>query len=302
MKAQVKVEGQKNASAILILEKLKDYQLLIKMRLTATVVFSSVMAYLIATPKINWIGILTLTLGGGLVTGAANALNQVLEKDYDRLMKRTANRPMAANRMSISEGVIAAGFMCMFGITFLAFFNPWTSFLGMLAMTLYAFVYTPLKRISSIAVFVGAIAGALPVLIGGVAASGKFTALALVLFSIQFFWQFPHFWSIGWLGFEDYRKAGYVFIPVEDNQPSRTIGMQAFLNALFLLVTVFLPYLFGIASIWATIILGLLSLCFAYFSWVFYKNPTRKSALSLMFFSLAYIPVALSVLFFDKIF
>ena len=157
---------------IVLGNKLRDYRLLVKLRLSLTVVFSSVMAFLITSPNPSFSALLTLSLGGFLVTAAANALNQVLEKDYDRQMKRTADRPIAAGRMSMSEGVMAAGFMSMFGIIFLALFNPWTAFLGMLAMVVYAFVYTPFKRISPIAVTIGAIAGAFPVLIGGVAAEG----------------------------------------------------------------------------------------------------------------------------------
>jgi len=159
---------------------------LVKFRLNLTVVFSSVMAYLIAAQgTVDWASVCLLGLGGFLVTGAANALNQVLEKDYDKLMKRTMNRPLAAGRMTISEAVMAAGFMSIFGIGILASFNPWTAFLGTIALMSYAFIYTPMKRVSPIAVLVGAIPGALPMMIGCVAIEGDLTSLAIALFGLM---------------------------------------------------------------------------------------------------------------------
>ena len=185
----------KQESGSLIQSKIRDYAQLIKMRLALTVVFSSVMAYLIGLGgSIEWLPLLILAAGGFLITGAANTLNQVLEREYDAQMKRTAGRPLAANRMTVSEAVLAAGMMSMLGIILLAFFNPWTAFLGTLALVLYAFVYTPMKRISPLAVAVGALPGALPTLIGVVAAQGSITQLGIALFFIQFLWQFPHVW------------------------------------------------------------------------------------------------------------
>lgn len=282
-------------------QKVQDYVLLVKFRLSATVVFSSVMAFLIgAFGSVNGWAVLTLALGGFLVTGAANALNQVLEKDYDRLMKRTADRPLAAGRMKVSEAVLAAGFMCLFGITLLALFNPWTAFLGMAALVTYAFVYTPLKRISPIAVTVGAIPGALPTMIGCVAAQGEITALALSLFLIQFLWQFPHFWSIGFLGFEDYRKAGYRLMPGVD-APDRGAARQALGYSLLLLPAGILPYVFGATGIVSLVIVSALGLGYVFLSGRFVKQHDRKSALALMFYSFAYIPFTLLALFADKI-
>ncbi|MEM6318873.1 MAG: protoheme IX farnesyltransferase, partial [Bacteroidota bacterium] len=184
--------------------KLNDYGLLVKFKLNLTVVFSAVMAYLIAFDRTaSWIGIIVLAIGGFLVTSSANALNQVLERDYDKLMKRTENRPLAAGRMSVSEAVIVAGISCLVGTALLSMFNAWTGLLGMVSMVLYAFVYTPMKRVSPMAVAIGAIPGALPLMIGCVAAQGGMTTLAVTLFVIQFLWQFPHFWAIAWLGDKD---------------------------------------------------------------------------------------------------
>lgn len=289
------------SSAGLLGQKVQDYVVLVKFRLSATVVFSSVMAFLIgAFGSVSGWAVLTLALGGFLVTGAANALNQVLEKDYDRLMKRTADRPLAAGRMKVSEAVLAAGFMCLIGITLLALFNPWTAFLGMAALVSYSFVYTPLKRISSIAVTVGAIPGALPTMIGCVAAQGEITALAWALFLIQFLWQFPHFWSIGFLGFEDYRKAGYQFMPGID-APDRGAAWQALGYSLLLLLAGALPYVFGATGVISLVVVSALGLGYVFLSWRFVKRHDRKSALGLMFYSFAYIPFTLLALFADKI-
>ncbi|MEQ8707305.1 MAG: heme o synthase [Phaeodactylibacter sp.] len=285
----------------LVLQKLKDYHMLVKFRLTLTVVFSSVVAFAIAADVLHWGAVAVLAAGGFLVTGAANTLNQVLEKDYDRLMKRTADRPLAAGRMAVSEAVMFAGLQSLVGITLLALFNPWAAFFGTFSLVLYAFLYTPLKRISPVAVFVGAIPGALPTLIGCVAAQGTLTPLALSLFTLQFLWQFPHFWSIGWLGFEDYRKAGYQLVPNNGGQPDRSIALQSFIFALCLVPVGMFPYWMGVTGAISAGIVVVLSLVYAGFSWNFYRKVDRKSALMLMFFSFLYIPVALLAFFADKI-
>lgn len=298
----VKVKVAEQSSFSLIGQKVRDYKMLVKLRLNLTVVFSSVMAFLIAgNGTINWTAVIILALGGFLVTGAANTLNQVLEKDYDKLMKRTADRPLAAGRMTISEAVMAAGFMSLFGITLLALFNPWTAFLGMLAMVSYAFVYTPMKRISTQAVLLGAIPGALPMLIGCVAAEGELTLLGLALFSLQFFWQFPHFWAIGWLGFDDYNKAGYKLLPTKNGERDPNVGLQSMYYALFLLPVCVIPYILGVTGIISAVALVIAGLIFAYFGWNLYQKRDRKAALQLMFASLIYNPLTLILLFIDKI-
>jgi protoheme IX farnesyltransferase len=279
-------------------QKVQDYKLLVKFRLSMTVVFSSVMAYLIAVPgAVNWVALLILASGGFLVTGAANTLNQVLEKDYDRLMKRTENRPLAAGRMKVSEAVMAAGMMSLFGITFLALFNPWTAFFGTFALVTYAFLYTPMKRLSEAAVTVGAIPGALPTLIGCVAAQGELTWLGLSLFALQFCWQFPHFWSIGWLGYEDYAKAGYKLMGESRNNK----GWQALAYTMLLLPVGAAPYWLGAAGLASLVVVVALTLGYAYFSWKFARASDRKAALQLMFYSFVYIPAALIALAIDKI-
>ena len=298
---KVSVKTEQLSWGSLVLQKIRDYHMLVKFRLTLTVVFSSVVAFAIAADVLQWGAVAVLAAGGFLVTGAANTLNQVLEKDFDRLMKRTADRPLAAGRMAISEAVLFAGMQSLVGITLLALFNPWAAFFGTFSLVLYAFLYTPLKRISPVAVFVGAIPGALPTLIGVVAAEGTLTPLALSLFALQFLWQFPHFWSIGWLGFEDYTKAGYQLVPRQGSQPDRSIALQSLVLALCLIPVGMAPYWLGATGAMSAGIVVVLSVAYAGFSWNFYKKSDRKSALMLMFFSFLYIPVSLLAFFADKI-
>jgi protoheme IX farnesyltransferase len=299
---EVSVKVAEQNVLYLIGQKARDYHQLVKMRLTVTVVFSSIMAFLIAAGgSIDWLAVVILALGGFLVTGASNALNQVLEKDYDRLMKRTADRPLAAGRMTISEGVMAAGLMSLFGICLLALFNPLAAFFGTVAFVSYAFLYTPMKRISPAAVVIGAVAGALPTLIGCVVAQGTVTKLALVLFAIQFLWQFPHFWSIGWLGFDDYKKAGYQIMPSVNGERDARVGLQSFVYALFLLPVASMPFWLGVSGWVSAFFVGLLTAAYAGLSWNFYRRNDRKAALLLMLFSFLYLPLTLMALYLDKI-
>lgn len=286
----------------LLSQKWVDYQLLVKFRLSSLVVFSAVMAYLIAAgSSASWVSICVLTLGGFLVTGASNALNQVLEKDYDKLMKRTENRPLAAGRMENSEAVMAAGFMSLFGIVLLALFNPWTAFLGTCSLLLYSFVYTPMKRISPIAVLIGAVPGALPTMIGVVAFEGTITALALVLFGIQFLWQFPHFWAIAWLGHDDYTNAGFKLLPSKSGREDKNTARQAFIYTLLLLPLSFVPYLMGICGIVSAYVVFVLALIYAYYGFEFFRWNNRKTARQLMFCSFFYLPLVLIAFVIDKI-
>jgi len=295
-----KIAKQPGESALK--QKLADYVMLVKLRLSLLVVFSSVMAYLIAASgMIVWLDVLILSIGGFLVTGAANTLNQVFERDTDQLMKRTSNRPLATGRMTVSEAVMAAGFMSLIGILFLATFNPWTALLGMISLVLYAFVYTPMKKISQLAVIIGAIPGALPMMIGCVAFEGRISMLALTLFGIQFLWQFPHFWAIAWLAFEDYTKAGIHLLPSKRGVRDNNSGFQSFIYAMFLIPVSLVPYFLGVSGFVSGGILLLSGLAYAWCGWDFYKKETRKTALRLMFSSFFYLPIILFALFFDKI-
>ena len=283
-------------------QRLADYGMLFKFKLNMLVIFSAAMAYLIAVGgAVNWMVFTLLCVGGFLITGASNTLNQVLERETDQLMKRTASRPLATGRMSVSEAVMIAGFTSLIGITMLAAINPWTAFLGTVSFILYAFVYTPMKRVSPIAVFIGAIPGALPTMIGCVAGEGTITALAIGLFAIQFMWQFPHFWAIAWVGHEDYSNAGFKLLPSKGGGKDSNTGFQSFIFALMLIVVSWMPYLLGATGIISAVILTIIGLAYAWCSWELYRKCTKEAALRLMFSSFIYLPIALIVLVLDKI-
>jgi len=274
--------------------KLEDYKVLVKFRLNITVVLSSVLAYaVVAQSSFNLIAVAILAVGGFLVTGAANALNQVLEKDYDALMDRTSNRPIPQGRLTISESVLAAGMMALVGITLLALFNPLAALLGTTALVSYAFVYTPFKRYSPLAVWIGAVPGALPVLIGTVAFQGEITLIALVLFAVQFFWQLPHFWAIGWMSYEDYQKAGYQLLPVRDQIRDNRIGLSSFIWSLPLIPICGLAYFAGSIGIFTSLLMLIVNVMYAKKGWDLYKSGDNSSAKKLMFFSFAYLPIIL---------
>ncbi|MGB3545352.1 MAG: heme o synthase [Saprospiraceae bacterium] len=298
-------EGMAGVSAtVKPASRLRDLAQLTKLRLSATVVLSSLLAYLIAqTATVNWYPLLILTLGGLFTTAAANSLNEVLEKDYDRQMKRTADRPLATGRMSTAEAVLLAGLWALIGISLLALFNPWTAFLGTFSLVSYAFVYTPLKRVHHSAVWVGAIPGALPVLIGCAAAEGGITDLGLTLFAIQFFWQLPHFQAIGFLGFEDYRRAGFRIVPQDANGELRTrdLALSAVGAAALLLPLSFGPWWLGHTGLMSAGCVGIVSLVFLLFSIRFLRRTERGTALAVMFFSFAYIPLTFTLFWFDQL-
>ncbi|MBK9566875.1 MAG: protoheme IX farnesyltransferase [Saprospiraceae bacterium] len=268
--------------------------MLVKMRLSIVVVFSSLMGYFIASGgDATFAKGILLAFGGLLVTFAANALNQVLEKDFDILMTRTADRPVATGRMKSSEAVMFSGLACLVGISILALFNPVTALLGMISLIIYAFVYTPLKRYSTLAVAVGAIPGALPVMIGFAAHDATITYMALSIFIIQFLWQFPHFWSIGFLGFDDYNRAGYKLLPVRDERIDRNLGLSSMFYALLSLPVAVFMFMYLNVSFTSTIIVCIAGLIYMLFSYQLHKHFDRPSAMKLMFYSFLYLPIVL---------
>ena len=297
------IKNEKVGLLATIALKVRDYGVLMKFKLSLTVVFSAVMAFLIAlNSNFVWSDLCILFLGGLFTTGAANALNQVLEKDYDKLMKRTENRPITTGRMNVSEAILFAGLSSLVGISLLAYFNPLTAFLGMVSLILYSFVYTPMKRVSNFAVTIGAIPGALPIVIGCTAAeNGQLTSLALSLFGLQFIWQFMHFFAIAWLGDVDYKTAGFYLLPTNDGAKDERVGKQSIIYSLFLLPISWMPYLLGTTGVISAIILTVLAFTFVYYGWNLYKKCSREAARAQMFFSLAYLPLALCALYFDKI-
>ncbi|MCP9235469.1 heme o synthase [Lewinella sp. JB7] len=295
----MKASSSSSAYTSELSRRVVDLAALVKFRLSATVVLSSVLAYLVALGAgagISWWAIGVLTGGGFLTTAAANILNEVLEKDYDREMERTRRRPLAEGRMTSSEALLMAGFASIGGISLLALFNPWTAFLGMVSLISYAFVYTPLKRVGPVAVLVGAIPGALPALIGSAAAEGSITALGVTLFTIQFFWQLPHFYAIGYLGFEDYRKAGFKLVPeIGGRVNARLLGRDSLVAAAFLVPLGVLPFALGVTSWWAAVAVTILSLLFCRYAWRFLQTPERSTALRMMFYSFAYLPLVFTI-------
>lgn len=257
---------------------------------------------MLGTSDYTWQMLLALAIGGFCVTGAAAALNQVLEEEHDKLMKRTANRPIAAGRMDSSEAVLIAGILSVVGLMILGAFNPGTALLAALSLVTYAFIYTPMKRVSPAAVWVGAIPGALPMAIGWVAAGNPLGPEAIFLFSIQFFWQFPHFWAIAWVAYEDYSKAGFYLLPSKNKDGrDRSTALQTVFYAACLLPMSILPYYFGISGLIACATMLVLGIVYLGYAINLYRKCTAQAARKLMFASFFYLPIVLIVLFIDKI-
>jgi len=281
-----------------------DFGLLIKFRLSMLVVITSIGAFYISSGlSMSIVQLVILGLGGFLITAASNIINQVLEKDFDAMMNRTNRRPLVQKKLSVSTAVLMAGLFCLSGITLLALFNPITSFFGMFAFVLYAFVYTPLKRYSRVAVFVGAIAGAMPMLIGSVAFYGGLTELGICLFLIQLAWQFPHFWSIAFLSFEDYDRAGFKFIPKDEEEHiDRSVATSSIAYAVVLVAIA--AYMFLTNTIGLFGLVALLLVCGSYllYSIQFYRLYNAGSAKKLMLSSFAFIPMVLIILIIDLLF
>ena len=282
--------------------KLKDYALLTKVRLSLLVVFSSAVGYAMATGgNMDWLSMTVICLGGFLTTGASNALNQVIEKDFDKLMTRTADRPLPQERMTVIEALLIAGLMGVAGIGLLwIYFNALAALFAALALFSYAFIYTPLKRYSPIAVAVGAVPGALPPLIGWVAATGTLGMEAIVLFAIQFLWQFPHFWAIAWVSHDDYTRAGYKLLPSEEGR-DKSSALQTLIFTALLFVSGFWPFYLGFAGTMSLVVVTGVGLFFLLQAVELYRSCTTSAARRLMFGSFLYLPVVQLALYFDHI-
>lgn len=279
---------------------LKDFKNLVKLRLTFLVVFSASICFLIAPEsqiEINWINWLKLVIGGFLVTSAANGFNEIIEKDLDKLMKRTSDRPLPSGRMTNGQALVISLVMGIFGTYLLGSLNILTGLLSVFSIFLYAFLYTPLKRKSPIAVFVGAFPGALPPLIGYVAAHGQIDYIALILFAIQFVWQFPHFWAIAWVLDDDYKKAGFRLLPT--TRRDKVSAVITWVSTLILIPVSLLPTYYGFGGNIIAIVSLILGLIFSYQAFVLMKKLDIKSAQSLMFGSFFYLPVVQLVLLFN---
>lgn len=275
--------------------KWADFSKLIKTRLTTLVVFSASISFLIgsrANGHIVWIDWVKLIIGGFLVTSAANAFNEIIEKDLDRLMKRTMDRPIPSGKMTTGQALVLGLGMGMAGTYLLGSLNLLTGLLSVFSILLYAFAYTPLKRKSGIAaVFVGAIPGALPPLIGYVAAQvhGRIDEIALILFSIQFIWQFVHFWAIAWVLDDDYKLAGFRLLP--SGKRDLTSAVITFIFAIVLVPVSLLPTFYGYGGYWVGGVSLICSLIFLYQSFMLLRTRQIPEARKLMFGSFFYLPV-----------
>jgi len=279
--------------------KLRDYAVLVKFRLSFIVVFSSGIGYLFAGGA--QAGFVLFLLGGFFITAASNALNQVIESDTDKLMARTQNRPLASARMQPTEAILSAGIMAVTGIILLwYFFNPLSALLGALSLISYAFVYTPMKKVSPVSVFVGAFPGAIPPVIGWAAATGDITGTALLLFAIQFLWQFPHFWAIAWVAYDDYAKAGFYLLPSASGK-TKASASHIVVYSLILIPVSIMPFVLNLTGLVSAIVVTVCGLLFLYQSYKLYKTCDVKDARSLMFGSFLYLPVVLVALLIDKL-
>ncbi len=276
----------------LILGKGSAYFELIKFRLSFLVAFSSGFGYVLASKMaFDWIHFLMFCAGAILISGSAVTINQILEKDYDKLMVRTRNRPIPTEKVSVSEAWMFSFILLTIGVLILLVYsNPITLLLSILSFILYSFVYTPLKRVGPIAVFVGAIPGALPPLLGWVAFSGSLTYEALIIFGIQFIWQFPHFWAIAWIADEDYKKAGFKLLPGKGKNDFKT-AVNIMIYTLFLLPFGLLPAKFGLTGMNSAIIATVCGVLFLAQTFKLIRDNSRKSALRIMYGSFLYLPI-----------
>ena len=279
-----------------------DFLQLTKFRLAISVVFSSLAGYLLAANKIETQVLLGLFFGGFSMVGASNAFNQLIEKNKDYLMSRTQNRPLPGGRMSNITAFTIATVLAFLGILILQYINYKTALFGVLSVFLYACIYTPLKSVTSLAVFVGAFPGAIPFMLGWVAATGSFGIEPGILFMIQFFWQFPHFWAIGWMVDDEYKKAGFKMLPT--GSPDKTTAFLIVFYSLWTIIISILPYTRYSGdlnlSIQAAIALILIGGYFLYFAFKLMHQKTKKAARNLMYASIVYISFLQIIYVLDK--
>lgn len=297
------VENNTGSTSFSLASKVKDYFLLIKFTLSFTVVFSCVICYLMA-PKVvayDWGMIILLFVAGMLVTGSANAINQAVEKNTDAVMKRTAKRPVANGSMSQKEAYTFAFISGVVGVGMMwYFFNLSAALVSLFSLFLYAYIYTPLKKVNSIAVLIGAFPGALPCLIGWVAGNDDFSAGGWVLFGMQFLWQFPHFWAIAWVSHKDYTVAGFKLLPA-DKGPTKFTAIQTIMYSVLMIPMGILPFYIGLTGTISLYIVLACNLVMVFQSIRLYKEMDATAARRVMFSSYIYLPIVLLALLADKI-
>tara|TARA_R110002049_G_scaffold201337_6_gene372081 strand:+ start:1653 stop:2552 length:900 start_codon:yes stop_codon:yes gene_type:complete len=279
-----------------------DFKEITKARLAISVVFSSIAGYLLGAETINFTVLLLLIFGGYCMVGASNAFNQIIEKDLDALMDRTKNRPIPAGRMSVNTALVIAVLMTLSGIVSLYFVNPKTAMFGAISIFLYTCLYTPLKTKTPLAVFVGAFPGAIPFMLGWVAATNEFGIEPGTLFMIQFFWQFPHFWALGWMLDEDYKKGGFKMLPT--GKKDKGTIMQIIMYTVWMMMVSVMPA-FGMTgdlhlSVVAAILVFLMGGVMLFFAFRLFENRDNLSAKKLMLASVSYITLMQIVYVIDK--
>ena len=281
---------------------LSDFKQLTKVGLSLSVVFSSIAGYLLAAETVDFKTLTILTIGGYFMVGASNAFNQIIEKDTDALMKRTMNRPLPTGRMSVNSALFIAITFTILGIGMLYYINPKCALFGAISIFLYTCAYTPLKAVTPLTVFVGAIPGAIPFMLGWVAATNDFSIEPGTLFLIQFFWQFPHFWAIGWLQFDEYKKAGFNMLPM--GKKDRGAIKQIILYTIVMIVVSLIPVLRQTGDFWiypiTAVIIFLLGALMLYYAIQLYKHQTDKIARQLMLSSVLYITLIQIIYVVDK--
>ncbi len=282
-----------------------DFKAITKAGLAISVVFSSIAGFVLGIDHFEvstWWVLLKLAIGGYCMVGASNAYNQVIEKDLDALMDRTKNRPVASGRMQPRVAVVVASMLTILGLVLLYSINPKSAMFGAISIFLYTSVYTPLKTMTSLSVFVGAFPGAIPFMLGWVAATGEFGIEAGTLFLIQFFWQFPHFWAIGWFLYEDYEKAGFFMLPT--GKRDNGTALQIILYTIWLIIASLLP-MFGYTgqlflSPVAAVLVFLIGLWMLFYAVKVYQIRTAKAARTLMLVSVSYITLLQIIYIVDK--
>ena len=281
---------------------ISDFKEITKMRLALSVVFSSVAGYLLGVDSVNFTTLFLLALGGYFMVGASNAYNQIIEKNLDALMDRTKNRPIPAGRMTVRTAFIIATLFTILGISILYYINAQTSLFGAISIFLYTCAYTPLKTKTPLAVFVGAIPGAIPFMLGWVAATDDFGIEPGTLFALQFFWQFPHFWAIGWFLYNDYKKGGFFMLPT--GKQDKGTAVQTIMYTVWTILISIVP-VFGVTgrlelSYVAASLVFALGLFMLYYAIQLFKKMTEKAAKQLMLASVSYITLIQIIYVVDK--
>ncbi|MCH2229731.1 MAG: heme o synthase [Crocinitomicaceae bacterium] len=279
--------------------KIKAYMVFTKFRLSALVIVSALSGYLFVGGG-DMLELTYLLLGGLLVTAASNGSNQIWERELDILMKRTENRPLPQGQMSEREAYVVVTICLIVGSTLLYLINIPSMLLGVMAYVLYVFVYTPMKRVSPWAVFVGAIPGGIPPMLGAIAYTGEFGLIPGILFFVQFAWQFPHFWAIAWVSFDDYKAGGFSLLPSKYGK-SKNSAYQIVVWSIALIPFSLLPWVLGVSGVWSLIFGTILGVGFFYYAYKLLLTCDDKDARKLMFASFIYLPIIQFVYVFDRI-